>query len=150
MQLTGLKFDNSSLHGLPVEVVLEGKHVEPQRQVKGACWSRVKPEPVKSPALVAASLPCLALLDLKSTQVRSACHATACTSVTSGYSALFFGLQVQDSSFIEYFSGNKLLPGSETAAHCYAGHQFGHFSGQLGDGAAIYLGEVLQCLCYGI
>lgn len=51
-------------------------------------------------------------------------------------------VQVQDPSFVEYFSGNRLLPGSETAAHCYAGHQFGHFSGQLGDGAAIYLGEV--------
>lgn len=50
--------------------------------------------------------------------------------------------QVEDPSFVEHFSGNRLLPGSETAAHCYAGHQFGHFSGQLGDGAAIYLGEV--------
>ena len=71
MQLAGLNFENSSLHGLPVEVASESKHVEPQRQVKGACWSRVKPEPLKSPALVAASLPCLALLDLGSTQVRS-------------------------------------------------------------------------------
>ena len=50
--------------------------------------------------------------------------------------------QVQDPNFVEYFSGNRLLPGSETAAHCYCGHQFGQFSGQLGDGAAIYLGEV--------
>ena len=54
--------------------------------------------------------------------------------------------QVHSPSFIEYFSGNRLLPGSETAAHCYAGHQFGHFSGQLGDGAAIYLGEVLPTM----
>ncbi|KAF0683562.1 Aste57867_24419 [Aphanomyces stellatus] len=30
----------------------------------------------------------------------------------------------------------------EGLAHCYAGHQFGHFSGQLGDGAAILLGGV--------
>jgi uncharacterized protein YdiU (UPF0061 family) len=36
-----------------------------------------------------------------------------------------------------------LLPGSEPAAHCYCGHQFGAFSGQLGDGATMYLGEVL-------
>jgi uncharacterized protein YdiU (UPF0061 family) len=35
------------------------------------------------------------------------------------------------------------MPGSERAAHCYCGHQFGSFAGQLGDGAAIYLGEVL-------
>jgi hypothetical protein len=27
-------------------------------------------------------------------------------------------------------------------AHCYAGYQFGHFAGQLGDGRAILLGEV--------
>uniref|UniRef100_A0A3B4AR62 Selenoprotein O n=1 Tax=Periophthalmus magnuspinnatus TaxID=409849 RepID=A0A3B4AR62_9GOBI len=34
------------------------------------------------------------------------------------------------------------MPGSEPAAHCYCGHQFGQFAGQLGDGAACYLGEV--------
>lgn len=41
-----------------------------------------------------------------------------------------------------FFSGNALLPGAEPAAHCYCGHQFGQFAGQLGDGAAMYLGEV--------
>ena len=70
MQLTDLRFDNSSLHALPVEHVSENPRlVEPQRQVRGACWSPVKPEPVKSPDLVAASLPCLALLDLHAAQV---------------------------------------------------------------------------------
>ena len=34
--------------------------------------------------------------------------------------------------------GSKVLPGSEPAAHCYCGHQFGAFSGQLGDGCAQY------------
>ena len=29
-------------------------------------------------------------------------------------------------------------------SHCYAGHQFGAFSGQLGDGRAISLGDVKQ------
>ncbi|XP_022088575.1 selenoprotein O-like isoform X2 [Acanthaster planci] len=48
------------------------------------------------------------------------------------------------SEFAQYFSGNKLLPGAEVAAHCYCGHQFGYFSGQLGDGAAMYLGEVIN------
>lgn len=43
-----------------------------------------------------------------------------------------------------YLGGNKRLPGSETYAHCYAGHQFGAFSGQLGDGAAISLGKSLS------
>ncbi len=36
------------------------------------------------------------------------------------------------------------MPGCSSAAHCYCGHQFGHFSGQLGDGATMYLGEVLN------
>ncbi|MBI5040793.1 MAG: YdiU family protein, partial [Gammaproteobacteria bacterium] len=36
-----------------------------------------------------------------------------------------------------------LLPGSEPLAMLYAGHQFGHYVGQLGDGRAIILGEVM-------
>lgn len=38
----------------------------------------------------------------------------------------------------------RLIPGTEPAAHCYCGHQFGYFSGQLGDGATMYLGEVIN------
>jgi uncharacterized protein YdiU (UPF0061 family) len=41
------------------------------------------------------------------------------------------------------FSGNQLLPGSEPIAMAYAGHQFGHFVPQLGDGRAHLLGEVI-------
>jgi uncharacterized protein YdiU (UPF0061 family) len=44
--------------------------------------------------------------------------------------------------FAEYFIGNRLLPGSDPLAMLYAGHQFGHFVPQLGDGRAILLGEV--------
>lgn len=40
------------------------------------------------------------------------------------------------------FSGNELLPGSQPIAMAYAGHQFGNFVPQLGDGRAILLGEV--------
>ena len=40
------------------------------------------------------------------------------------------------------FSGNQLLPGSRPIAMAYAGHQFGNFVPQLGDGRAILLGEV--------
>lgn len=36
----------------------------------------------------------------------------------------------------------RAAAGAEPAAHCYCGHQFGQFAGQLGDGAAMYLGEV--------
>lgn len=41
-----------------------------------------------------------------------------------------------------YFSGKRLLPGSEPTAMLYSGHQFGVYVGQLGDGRAILLGEV--------
>ncbi|MFT7619458.1 MAG: hypothetical protein ACI97A_003112 [Planctomycetota bacterium] len=40
------------------------------------------------------------------------------------------------------FAGNSKLPGSEPIALAYAGHQFGHFSPQLGDGRAHLLGEI--------
>ena len=42
-----------------------------------------------------------------------------------------------------YFSGRKLLPGAEPYSHGYAGHQFGGWAGQLGDGRAISLGELV-------
>lgn len=44
--------------------------------------------------------------------------------------------------FIEYFSGARPLPGSDPVAMRYAGHQFGHYVPQLGDGRAILLGEI--------
>jgi uncharacterized protein YdiU (UPF0061 family) len=44
----------------------------------------------------------------------------------------------------EVFSGTALLPGMEPIAQAYAGHQFGGFSPQLGDGRAVLLGEVID------
>jgi uncharacterized protein YdiU (UPF0061 family) len=42
------------------------------------------------------------------------------------------------------FSGNRLPDGAEPIAMAYAGHQFGQFVPQLGDGRAILLGEVID------
>src|SRR3984957_2270332 len=42
----------------------------------------------------------------------------------------------------EIFSGNCAVPGTLPIAMAYAGHQFGQFVPQLGDGRAILLGEV--------
>ncbi len=42
-----------------------------------------------------------------------------------------------------WFSGAEVPPGAEPAALAYAGHQFGGFSPQLGDGRAHLLGEFL-------
>jgi len=47
-----------------------------------------------------------------------------------------------DAELAETFSGNRLLPGSEPLSAAYAGHQFGHWAGTLGDGRAILLGEI--------
>lgn len=51
--------------------------------------------------------------------------------------------EAQRPEFVEYFCGNKFLPGSEPVAAIYAGHQFGTYVPQLGDGRAILLGEVM-------
>ncbi|PTE20461.1 YdiU family protein [Cereibacter changlensis JA139] len=42
----------------------------------------------------------------------------------------------------EIFSGNAVPEGAQPLAQAYAGHQFGGFSPQLGDGRALLLGEV--------
>lgn len=106
--LETLNFDNLVLKTLPIDAE-EGNYT---RQVHGACFSLVTPTPVKNPKLVSVSLPAMQLLDLSEEEITRP-------------------------DFVVYFSGNKLLPGSQTAAHCYCGHQFGYFSGQLGDGAAM-------------
>eukprot|EP00117_Sycon_ciliatum_P046005 scpid53546/ scgid33002/ Selenoprotein O len=111
--LTNLRFDNLQLRSLPVEE----KEPIRSRQVLNACFSLVKPTPVENPSLVCASDDALNLLGITG--------------------------NVSEEELAEVFSGNSILPGSTPAAHCYCGHQFGYFSGQLGDGAAISLGEVL-------
>ena len=55
------------------------------------------------------------------------------------------GLTAEDASkqgFVDYFSGAREIPGAEPLAMAYAGHQFGHFVPQLGDGRAMLLGQV--------
>ncbi|MEZ6119794.1 MAG: protein adenylyltransferase SelO family protein [Pirellulaceae bacterium] len=42
------------------------------------------------------------------------------------------------------FSGQALLAGMQPVAQAYAGHQFGNFVPQLGDGRALLLGEVID------
>jgi len=113
--LETLSFDNRSLRELPLDLEKENY----VRTVRNACFSRVMPSPVDRPVVVSVSLPALRLLDIGPDQVARP-------------------------DFAEYFAGNNVLPGAEPAAHCYCGHQFGAFSGQLGDGATMYLGEVVN------
>ncbi len=50
---------------------------------------------------------------------------------------------LDDAARAALFSGNTLPAGAEPIAQAYAGHQFGGFSPQLGDGRALLLGEVI-------
>ncbi len=86
-------------------------------RLAGDYYSRVAPEPLNQPYLVSFNSSAAALLDLD--------PAAA-----------------QRPEFPEYFSGNRLLPGAEPIATVYAGHQFGVYVPQLGDGRALLLGEV--------
>jgi len=64
----------------------------------------------------------------------------------NGEAAALIGLDPRESArpeFVEYFAGNRPLPGSEPVSAIYAGHQFGTFVPQLGDGRAILLGEAV-------
>lgn len=56
------------------------------------------------------------------------------------------GIQNLESNALlaETFSGNFIPNGSSPIALAYAGHQFGHFVNQLGDGRAVLLGEVIN------
>ena len=49
-----------------------------------------------------------------------------------------------EQSLADLFAGNRLPAGAMPIAQAYAGHQFGHFSPQLGDGRALLLGEVID------
>ncbi|KAI0238705.1 Protein adenylyltransferase SelO, mitochondrial [Lamellibrachia satsuma] len=111
--LETLKFNNTALHNLPVDENASNA----VRETPGVVFTRVSPTPVENPHLVSYSAPALELLDLLEEETRRP-------------------------EFVQYFSGNRVLPGAEPAAHCYCGHQFGTFAGQLGDGAAVYLGQV--------
>tara|TARA_R110002050_G_scaffold225089_3_gene360966 strand:- start:19 stop:1476 length:1458 start_codon:yes stop_codon:yes gene_type:complete len=50
--------------------------------------------------------------------------------------------QTLNDDFVKFVNGEKLLEGSEPYATAYAGHQFGYFVPQLGDGRAINLGKI--------
>jgi len=49
-----------------------------------------------------------------------------------------------DEALAALFAGNAVPEGAEPLAQAYAGHQFGGFSPQLGDGRAVLLGEVID------
>src|SRR5712671_4257989 len=82
-------------------------------------FARVAPTPVASPRLIKLNRPL----------------------------ALQLGLDpdlLESSEGAEILAGKRLPDGADPIAMAYAGHQFGHFVPQLGDGRAILLGEVID------
>lgn len=110
-----LTFDNRFLRELPGDPVNDNY----TRQVADAMWSRVSPTPVAAPKLLAYSKEVASMLGLSDADM----HET---------------------KLISALGGNDLLAGMESYATRYGGHQFGNWAGQLGDGRAILLGELIN------
>jgi uncharacterized protein YdiU (UPF0061 family) len=66
-------------------------------------------------------------------------HADSDVASLLGLSAL----DLREPEFLSIVSGSAPLPGGETLAAVYSGHQFGVWAGQLGDGRAHLLGEIV-------
>jgi serine/tyrosine/threonine adenylyltransferase len=81
-------------------------------------YARIDPTPVAAPCLVKLNMELARTLDLDPNALAS-------------------------EQGVEFLAGNRVAFGSEPLAQAYAGHQFGHFVPQLGDGRANLLGEVI-------
>src|SRR3954447_10585345 len=90
-------------------------HINIPRPVSNACYTRVEPTPVAEPRLLA----------------------------WSDAMGEFLGLSRPSAEAVEVLGGNRVLPGMQPYAARYGGHQFGHWAGQLGDGRAITLAEII-------
>jgi uncharacterized protein YdiU (UPF0061 family) len=99
------------------ELPADSNRSNTRRQVFNACFSYVTPRKPSSPKLVHASKEMVAAIGLAEEDIKS-------------------------EAFLNVFSGNAVLGGTEPYAMCYGGHQFGNWAGQLGDGRAINLTEV--------
>lgn len=114
-QLDELEFHSRFTRALPSDP----SEANQRRQVVQACYSRVAPTPVSQPRLLAHSPEVAELLGIDLAAVA-------------------------EPRFAEVFGGNLLLGGMKPYAACYGGHQFGNWAGQLGDGRAIALGELVD------
>ena len=56
--------------------------------------------------------------------------------------AQYLGLEIDKKEALKYFSGNSIPENTTPIALNYAGHQFGNFVHELGDGRATLLGEI--------
>ncbi|GFR46339.1 hypothetical protein Agub_g7910, partial [Astrephomene gubernaculifera] len=115
-RLESLPWDHTFVRELPADPDTRNT----VRQVEGALFSRVSPTPPTGvPYLIAYSEKVARLIGLNPSECLRP-------------------------EFPLLMSGAAPLPGSLPYAACYGGHQFGSWAGQLGDGRAITLGELLN------
>ncbi|KAK4441502.1 protein adenylyltransferase SelO [Sesamum alatum] len=116
LKLEELRWDHSFVRELPGDPRTD---LVP-RQVFRSCYTKVSPSAeVDNPQLVAWSDSVAEILDLDPKEF-------------------------ERPDFPLILSGASPLVGAMPYAQCYGGHQFGMWAGQLGDGRAITLGEVLN------
>jgi len=108
------RFDNRFLRLFPGEADAS-RH---SRQVHGALYTLTPPTPVAAPRLLAESAEVKAMLGLDDADLAA-------------------------DPWLSALSGNGLIAGMQSYATAYGGHQFGHWAGQLGDGRALMLGELV-------
>src|SRR6185503_8008980 len=115
------------------DIPLHGPPLSPDLTVQQACftfdntfarlpehfYARLDPSPVAAPRIVKVNVELAAELGL------------AADALTSEHG-------------VAVLSGNLVADGAEPMALAYAGHQFGHFVPQLGDGRANLLGELVS------
>ncbi|MDF1695112.1 MAG: YdiU family protein [Saprospiraceae bacterium] len=90
-----------------------------RRQVLQACYSFVTPRIPSNPSVVHVSKEMAEAIGIES-------------------------FELKQPQFKGIFSGALVMKGTQPYAMCYGGHQFGSWAGQLGDGRAINLGEVVH------
>ncbi|PWB21564.1 protein adenylyltransferase SelO [Flavobacterium sp. HTF] len=111
--MKNLKINNRFTAELPADP----NETNEVRQVSNALFSYVNPTKPSNPVLI---------------------HASESVAELVGISKD----EIQSESFLNVFSGKEILPETHPFAMCYAGHQFGNWAGQLGDGRTINLTEV--------
>ena len=109
-----LHIDNSFINALPEDPIKENF----TRQVTGAAYSQATPLKFEKASLI---------------------HVSEFAKELG-----FDQEEIESAEFLQLFTGQALYPKTQPYAMAYAGHQFSNWAGQLGDGRAINLFEILQ------
>jgi len=109
------RFDNRSRRSFPES----SSDTNCAEKFRGVVLVACEPEPLELPLQIWTSPTALALISERGSQEMNG-HLIA-----------------------EALAGRRAIAGSEPAAYCVCGHQFGSFAGIVGDGDALYLGEAV-------